>query len=200
MRFPCVHAAATTPVQQLGVIFALFTQPYQPSPIPLSGRPAHRFFRGLLGVHSRCGLHTRTVTKSRPLSRGFRHFVTSMPAPVASGWSGSPGGTCTHWKTPPCHGARDLQPSQIAFSGSSLAKISAGIAKPRPSAAFMCITDLNLFGRSSRRSAGPAARDRRTVHRWQQGLQCLSRRPAQANSRCPIFNCVYKGLSLADRI
>jgi hypothetical protein len=44
--------------------------------------------RGLLGVHSRCGLHTRTVTKSRPLSRGFRHFVTSMPAPVASGWSG----------------------------------------------------------------------------------------------------------------
>src|SRR5216684_801188 len=44
--------------------------------------------QGLLGVHSRCGLHTRTVTKSRPLSRGFRHFVTSMPAPVASGWSG----------------------------------------------------------------------------------------------------------------
>ena len=26
--------------------------------------------------------------KSRPLSEGFRHFVTSMPAPVASGWSG----------------------------------------------------------------------------------------------------------------
>ena len=23
-----------------------------------------------------------------PLSEGFRHFVTSMPAPVASGWSG----------------------------------------------------------------------------------------------------------------
>src|SRR5713101_2043188 len=44
--------------------------------------------QGLLGVYSRCGLHTRTVTKSRPLSRGFRHFVTSMPAPVASGWSG----------------------------------------------------------------------------------------------------------------
>ena len=64
------------------------TQPYQPSPISLSGRPARRFFRGLLGVHSHCGLHTRTVTKSRPLSRGFRHFVTSMPAPVASGWSG----------------------------------------------------------------------------------------------------------------
>src|SRR5262249_44142803 len=29
-----------------------------------------------------------------------------MPAPVASGWSESPGGACTHWKAPPCHGAR----------------------------------------------------------------------------------------------
>jgi transposase len=38
------------------------TQPYQPSPITLSGRPAHRPFRGLLSVHSRCGPHTRAVT------------------------------------------------------------------------------------------------------------------------------------------
>ena len=29
-----------------------------------SGRPAHRHFRGLLGVHSRYGPHTRTATKS----------------------------------------------------------------------------------------------------------------------------------------
>src|SRR5690242_12328742 len=43
----------------------LLTRPCQPSPIPLSGRPAHRPFRGLLGVHSRCGLHTRTVTVCR---------------------------------------------------------------------------------------------------------------------------------------
>jgi hypothetical protein len=41
-----------------------FTQPYQPSPKGSSGRPAHRPFRGLLGVHSRCGLHTRAVTYS----------------------------------------------------------------------------------------------------------------------------------------
>src|ERR1700731_3410499 len=34
-----------------------------------------------------------------PLSEGFRHFVSSMPAPVASGWSESPGGACTHWKS-----------------------------------------------------------------------------------------------------
>ena len=44
-RFPCVRAAATTPVQRLGVVVAHLTQPYQPSPITLSGRPAHRPFR-----------------------------------------------------------------------------------------------------------------------------------------------------------
>src|SRR5215469_16114608 len=40
-----------------------------------------------------------------PLIEGFSHFVTSMTAPIASGGSESPGGTCTHWKAPPCHGA-----------------------------------------------------------------------------------------------
>src|SRR5436305_817264 len=65
------------------------SQPYQPSPKGSSGRPAHRPFRGLLGVHSRYGLHTRAVTVYRDtLSEGFSHFVTSMTAPVASGWSG----------------------------------------------------------------------------------------------------------------
>jgi hypothetical protein len=45
--------------------------------------------QGLLGVHSRYGLHTRAVTVYRDtLTRGFSHFVTSMTAPVASGWSG----------------------------------------------------------------------------------------------------------------
>ena len=34
------------------------------------------------------GLHTRAVTVYRDtLSEGFTHFVTSMTAPVASGWS-----------------------------------------------------------------------------------------------------------------
>src|SRR6202040_7717 len=54
---------------------------------PQSGRPAHCPFRGL-GVHSRYGLHTRAVTVYRDtLSEGFSHFVTSIAAPVASGWS-----------------------------------------------------------------------------------------------------------------
>src|ERR1700720_2076454 len=50
-----------------------------------------------------------------PLPEGFRHFVTSMPAPVASGWSESPGGACTHWKAPPCHGAHPLRTFGAAY-------------------------------------------------------------------------------------
>src|ERR1700750_154350 len=83
--------------------FAHSPQSCQPSLIWPSGRPVHRPFRGLLGVHSRYGLHTRAVTVYRDtLSEGFSHFVTSVAAPVASGWSVSPGGICTHWKAPPC--------------------------------------------------------------------------------------------------
>src|SRR6266516_4057012 len=50
------------------------THPCQPSPIPLSGRPAHRPFRGLLGVHSRCGLHTRAVTNFVTAFWGLQTF------------------------------------------------------------------------------------------------------------------------------
>ena len=80
------------------MIFSLVTQPCQPSPKGSSGRPAHRPFRGLLGVYSRYGLHTRHVTVFRDalVTRGFNRFVTSTVAPVASGWSISPGGTLTH--------------------------------------------------------------------------------------------------------
>jgi len=43
----------------------------------------------LLGVHLRYGLHTCAVTIDRDtLSEGFSHFVSSIAAPVASGWSG----------------------------------------------------------------------------------------------------------------
>jgi aerobic-type carbon monoxide dehydrogenase small subunit (CoxS/CutS family) len=45
---------------------------------------------GNLCRYSRYGLHTHAVTIYRDtLSEGFSHFVTSMTAPVASGWSGS---------------------------------------------------------------------------------------------------------------
>src|SRR4029077_20280844 len=50
-------------------------------------------------AHSRGHLYVTCYTE------GFSHFVTSMTAPLASGWSVWPGGACTHWKAPPCHGA-----------------------------------------------------------------------------------------------
>jgi len=64
-RFPCVHAVATTPVQRRMVVHCSSIPSCQPSPKWLSGRPAHRLFRGLLGVHSNYGLHTRAVTVFR---------------------------------------------------------------------------------------------------------------------------------------
>src|ERR1700681_4133272 len=89
VRFPCVHAVATTPAQRLGVLLRSFTPAVSAFPESGSGRPAHHPFRGLLGVYSRYGLHTRAVTVYRDtLTRGFSHFVTSMTAPVAYGWSG----------------------------------------------------------------------------------------------------------------
>ena len=45
--------------------------------------------------------HSRRHLNVTCYTGGFSHFVTSMTAPVASGWSVSPGGTCTHWKAPP---------------------------------------------------------------------------------------------------
>ena len=64
--------------------FAHSPQPYQPSPKGLSGGPAHRPFRGLLGVH----LHYGLLSPIRDThSEGFSYFVTSIAAPAASGWS-----------------------------------------------------------------------------------------------------------------
>jgi hypothetical protein len=54
-------------------------------------------------AHSRCH---QFVTR---LPEGFNHFVSSMIAPVASGWSISPGGAYTRWKAPPFHGAHPLR-------------------------------------------------------------------------------------------
>jgi hypothetical protein len=54
-------------------------------------------FKSLLGVHSRCGPRTRVTLFATRYSEDFSHFVTSMTASVASGWSGR-GGTYTTGK------------------------------------------------------------------------------------------------------
>ena len=64
-----------------------------------SGRPAHRPFRGLLGVHSRCGLHTRAVTKFATAIRGLQTFRHLHACLGCFRLERSPGGPCTHWKS-----------------------------------------------------------------------------------------------------
>jgi hypothetical protein len=59
VRFPCVHAAATTPAQRLGVPLRSFTQPCQPSPKGSSGRPAHCPFRDAMGRRRGNCIHRR---------------------------------------------------------------------------------------------------------------------------------------------
>jgi hypothetical protein len=51
------------------------------------------------------GVTIYCIARATTQSKGLSHFVTSMTAPVASGWSGCRVGTRTHWKAPPCHGA-----------------------------------------------------------------------------------------------
>src|SRR5712691_597775 len=72
--------------------------------------------RSGLSPHTPCqspGALTRVAACTLALSpirdtliEGFSHFVTSMPAPVASGWSGRRVGLAPTGKAPPCHGAR----------------------------------------------------------------------------------------------
>jgi len=53
-------------------------------------------FEACSAFHSRCGLHnSRCHQFVNTLIEGFSHFVTSMTAPIASGWSGLPDGICT---------------------------------------------------------------------------------------------------------
>jgi len=78
-------------------------------PIGLSGRLRIVLFE-MLGVHSRCGLHTRAVTNRDTLIEGFSHFVTSMTAPIASGWSGCRVGLHP-LESAACHGAYPQQTS-----------------------------------------------------------------------------------------
>jgi len=53
----------------------------------LSGRVHVGLFRGLHGVHLRCGLPARRTAEAARGLEGFDGFVTSAAAPIATGWS-----------------------------------------------------------------------------------------------------------------
>ncbi|MGA8147857.1 MAG: hypothetical protein WB870_09825 [Gallionellaceae bacterium] len=48
---------------------------------------------------------------------GFNHFVTSIAAPVASGWSGCRVGFAPTGKAPPYHGAHPFETVTVAKRG-----------------------------------------------------------------------------------
>src|SRR5258706_13317435 len=93
---------------------------------PRGGLRTDRGRRGLLLLH-RSGLspHTpcqspgalthvaaRTLARSPirdPLPEGFRHFVSSMPAPVASGWSDLAGWAMHPLESAAFHGAPPIK-------------------------------------------------------------------------------------------
>ncbi|UIF84705.1 alcohol dehydrogenase catalytic domain-containing protein [Cupriavidus necator] len=110
LRFPCAHAVATTPAQRLGVLPA-----HPPSRISLprtGGRVGLR-----IDFFEVCSAFTRvtacTLARSPKFvtryTEGFSHFVTSIAAPVASGWSGCRAGLAPAGKAPPLHGARQFE-------------------------------------------------------------------------------------------
>jgi hypothetical protein len=110
LRFPCVHAVATTPAQRLGSHFAL-----SPSRISL---PHYGYWVGpRIVLFEACSAFTRVTACTLALSpyvvtrftRGFNDFVTSIVAPVASGWSSCRVGLAPTGKAPPYHGARQKQ-------------------------------------------------------------------------------------------
>jgi hypothetical protein len=104
-RFPGVHAAATTPAQQLGASSARF-----PSRISLPGKgdpvgPRIDLFEVYTAFNSHCGLHTRWFTQGDPLHRRLQPFRYLHDCSDYFRLEHLPGGIRTHWKAPPFHGA-----------------------------------------------------------------------------------------------
>jgi hypothetical protein len=87
------------PGAAVGCLVCSLPQPCQPSPIWLSGRPTRRPFRGLLGVHSRYGLHTHAATNSWHASPKAStvslppQLLRLLPAGAIAGWDFHPLGS-----------------------------------------------------------------------------------------------------------
>ena len=108
----CVHAIATTPAEPRSLV----ALPNSPGQARLTRRRPSLFlsqvgFRITLFEACSAFTHVTACRFAEPLKRpfdieGFDSFVTSTAAPTASGWSDQlPGGTCTHEKPTPSHGA-----------------------------------------------------------------------------------------------
>jgi hypothetical protein len=116
VRFPCVHAVATTPAQRLRILFARYPNRIS---LPRKGRRV-----GLCDVLFEACLAFIHITAytlagspiATPYIGGFSHFVTSIAAPIAfrperfSRVGLSPTG-----KAPPYHGAHPQETLERYF-------------------------------------------------------------------------------------
>lgn len=115
-QFPFHACHCQYPGTAVGCIFHSLPLRWQPSPHRLVGRPVHHPFRGVLSIHSRCGLRVRQGTYVPLYTRGSSQFVTFLTAPVASGRSESDRvGFAPTGKAPPLHGARRTWAAQILW-------------------------------------------------------------------------------------
>jgi hypothetical protein len=122
LRFPCIHAVATSPAQRRG-----HSSLVHPPRVSLPRKGCRVGLRIVL--FEACSAFTRVTACTLALSpirdtlsEGFSHFVTSMTAPIASGWSGCRVGLAPTGKAPPFHGARQ----EPTFADSNPADDDAG--------------------------------------------------------------------------
>src|ERR1700692_751134 len=119
LRFPCVHAVATTPAQRLGGLRRSFTPAVSAFPERVVGSAcASSFSRlarrslALRPAHSRCHrISWHANQRLQPLR--YLHDCSGCFR-----LERLPGGTYTHWKAPPFHGAHpsrtfDLVPPYV---------------------------------------------------------------------------------------
>src|ERR1700686_1768961 len=106
VRFPCVHAVATTPAQRLGV-------PLRSIPPSRVSLPRYGSRIGLrIVLFEACSAFPRvtacTLARSPYIVTAIRRLQPFRYLHDCSGCfrlERLPGGPCTHWKAPPCHGA-----------------------------------------------------------------------------------------------
>src|SRR5580693_9281748 len=114
----------------MGVLLAQNRPPVSAFPDSTFASAAHRPFRGLLGVHSRCGAHTCAVTKDVTAIRGLQTFRRLHACPGCSRLERVAGGACTRWKCAAFHGARGLRtfayPSATRRGSSSTSPANGG--------------------------------------------------------------------------
>jgi hypothetical protein len=73
-RALCRRATPTTPVSDPALMGRLLLRDPAAFPVRMAGRRSQRPFRGLLGLHSRCGPSTRRPTHGGPWSRELQRF------------------------------------------------------------------------------------------------------------------------------